>query len=157
MCMCSPPSTEVEHSCEYEHFSVHQDCVEEVLKFKWIASEQAGRDLGDEAVRTWIRRHWNGYLRDRWLEHLYGKRFWIELDLSDFGLLQRRFQDSPFIHEIVEQLKERGENLSIILWALRENHPLDEIRRILTSLDINSRRVECKLEENLIDDGHRHH
>jgi hypothetical protein len=50
--------------------------------------------------------HWNGFLRERWLEHLQGRTFWIELDHDDFGLLQRTFQDSALLDEILERLKD---------------------------------------------------
>ena len=68
--------------------SLHECGEEEARRFKWIESEKAGRDLGETAIRTWIGQHWNGFLRQRWLEHLQGKTFWIELDQGDFGLLQ---------------------------------------------------------------------
>ncbi len=72
--------------------SLHQCGEEEAQRFKWIESEKAGRDLGETAIRSWIGQHWNGFLRHRWLEHLQGKAFWIELDQGDFGLLQRAFR-----------------------------------------------------------------
>lgn len=147
MCTCSPSSTDV--AIPDVRYSLHKDCMEEAERHKWIESEKAGHDLGAEAIRCWVRKHWNGYLRDRWLEHLEGRRYWIELDLDDFGLLQTKFRNSPFISDIIQQLKERGENLSIIVWAIQNEHPIDEILTILLALDINSRRIECKLEENL--------
>ena len=76
-----------------EKSSVYAESEQEALRFKWIESEKAGRDLGEVALRRWVQQHWWGYLRARWLEHLHGKRFWVELDRGDFGLLQRRFQD----------------------------------------------------------------
>jgi hypothetical protein len=152
MSTCSPSSTDL--TIPDDRYSLHQECIAEAERHKWIESEKAGHDLGAEAIRCWVRKHWNGYLRDRWLEHLEGKRFWIELDLDDFGLLNRRFASSPFIGEIIQQLKDKGENLSIILWAIQERHPIEEILTILLALDINSSRIECKLEENLV--AHHH-
>ena len=90
---------------------------EEAQRFKWIQSEKEGRDLGDHAIRLWIRQHWNGFLRHRWLEHLQGKTCWIELQKEDFGLLQREFRDSPLLDPILERLQVLKENLDIILWA----------------------------------------
>lgn len=66
--------------------SLHQCAEQEALQFKWIESQKAGHDLGETAIRTWIGEHWRGFLRHRWLEHLQGKTFWIELDQRDFGL-----------------------------------------------------------------------
>ena len=83
--------------------SVYEDCEHEAERFKWIESEKAGRDLGEQAVRRWVREHWCGYLRARWLEHLHGKRYWKELDRGDFGLLQRSFQDQALLLDRIRE------------------------------------------------------
>ncbi len=62
-------------------------------------------------------------MRHRWLEHLQGKTFWIELDHQDFGLLRRAFQSSPLIDPIIDHLTQGGENLDIIQWALEHQYP----------------------------------
>ena len=123
--------------------SVHQIGEEEAHRHKWIESEKAGRDLGEWALRCWVREHWNGFLRARWLEHLQGRTFWIELDHDDFGLLQRAFQDSPLIDDILEMLKLGLENLNVLNWALDLDLPMQSVLEILETLDINSRRIEC--------------
>src|SRR3954462_3928961 len=98
MCQCSLPTTEaVKASVK---MSVHRIGEEEAQRHKWIESEKAGRDLGEWAIRCWVREHWNGFLRERWLEHLQGRTFWIELDHDDFGLLQREFQN-PVLIEVI--------------------------------------------------------
>jgi len=130
---------------------VHDWGAVEAQRHKWIESEKAGRDLGEGAIRCWIREHWNGFLRERWLEHLQGRTFWIELDHNDFGLLQHTFRDSLLIDEILRQLKAGRENLDILNWAL-DNEPsmsMDEVLEILEALDINSRRIECLLISRL--------
>jgi hypothetical protein len=122
--------------------SIYADCQAEAERFKWIASERAGRDLGEAAIRQWVREHWWGYLRARWLEHLQGKCFWIELDRGDYGFLQRAFQDRKDLLDcILGRLKDGQENLDIILWAACNHVSLDSVREILTALDINSRRL----------------
>jgi len=132
---------------------VHEIGRAEAERHKWIESEKAGRDLGEWAIRCWVREHWNGFLRDRWLEHLQGRNFWIELDHDDFGLLQRAFQDSRLINEIVTRLKAGRENLDILCWALDHHLPMEEVLEILESLDINSRRIECQLGTRLAQAG----
>ncbi len=122
---------------------------EEAERYKWIESEKAGRDLGDSAISAWVRHHWNGFLRARWIEHLEGRAFWIELDHHDFGLLHRAFQDSPIISEILWYLKLGSENLDIILLARKECWCMAEVLDILETLDINSRRIEFQLESRL--------
>jgi hypothetical protein len=121
----------------------------EALRHKWIESEKAGRDLGEWAIRCWVREHWNGFLRERWLEHLQGRAFWIELDHDDFGLLQRAFQDSPLIELILHRLIAGQENLDVINWAIDADLPMEHVLDILETLDINSRRIECHLDRRL--------
>ncbi|HEY8506648.1 MAG TPA: hypothetical protein VIL46_18845 [Gemmataceae bacterium] len=131
-----------------EKLSVYSHCKEEVSRYKWIESEKAGRDLGEVAVRRWVKEHWWGYLRARWLEHLQGKRFWVELDRGDFGLLQREFHNnSILLDRILDRVKEGKENLDIILWAVHWNIPFDPVREILEALDINSRRLVYQFDQ----------
>ena len=125
--------------------SVYSDCELEALRYKWIESEKAGHDLGEDAIRLWVKRHWWGYLRARWLEHLQGKRFWVELDRGDFGLLQRRFHDQAvLLDRILDRLKEGKENLDIISWAQEWGIPAEPVLEILEALDINSRRLAAR-------------
>jgi hypothetical protein len=127
--------------------SIDSDWVDEAERFKWIESEKAGRDLGTPAIKNWVQLHWWGYLRARWLEHLQGKCFWIELDRNDFGLLHRIFQDEKeLLDQIVDRLKLGGENLCIYLWADRQHISHDRVRPILKSLDINAHRLINKFE-----------
>ena len=144
MCQCSPPVAR-----PGVRLSVHDRGADEAQRHKWIESEKAGRDLGEWAIRCWVREHWNGFLRERWLEHLQGRTFWIELDHNDFGLLQRAFQDSPLFDEILRQLKVGKENLDILNWALDQGEAMDEVFEILEALDINSRRIEFLLAARL--------
>lgn len=128
-------------------FSVYEDGQREAERFKWIESEKAGYDLGEVAIRRWVREHWSGFLRSRWLEHLQGKNYWIELDQNDFGLLQRCFHDNAsLLNQIIERLIAGYENLTIILWAVDHQLPMDDVIEILTALDINSRRLSHRFD-----------
>jgi hypothetical protein len=147
MCQCSPPAAT--SPPPKIRLSVHDHGAVEAQRHKWIESEKAGRDLGEWAIRCWVREHWNGFLRERCLEHLEGRTFWIELDHNDFGLLQRAFQDSPLIGEILGQIKVGKENLDILNWAIDTSQSMDQVLEILEALDINSRRIECLLATRL--------
>ena len=147
MCQCSMPTTEVVRANVRK--SVHDQGVQEAIRHKWIESEKAGRDLGEWAIRCWVHEHWNGFLRARWLEHLQGRTFWIELDHNDFGLLRREFQDSELIEEILERLKAGQENLNVLIWAIDNGLPMEDVLEILEALDINSRRIEFLLDSRL--------
>lgn len=130
-----------------QKLSVHIEGVQEAMRYKWIESEKAGRDLGDTAIRRWVQQHWCGYLRARWLEHLEGKTFWVELDRGDFGLLQRRFEDNTLLLDrILDRFKAGQENLDVILWAQDWGIPMHSVLHILEVLDINSRRLSCKFD-----------
>jgi len=127
--------------------SVYAESEKEAQQYKWIESEKAGCDLGEAAIRRWVQNHWWGYLRARWLEHLHGKRFWVELDRGDFGLLQRRFNDnSLLLDRILDRLKTGQENLDVILWALDWSIPMGPVLEILEALDINSRRLAHRFD-----------
>jgi hypothetical protein len=147
MMTCSPPPAEtVTLTIRYSVQAVGE---KEAQRYKWIESEKAGRDLGEWAIRCWVRKHWNGFLRERWLEHLQGRAFWIELDHDDFGLLQRAFRDSDLLNPILERLKAGQENLEVICWAHDERLPMEDVLNILEVLDINSRRIEFLFESRL--------
>ena len=130
-----------------EKSSVYIESEQEALRYKWIESEKAGHDLGEAAIRKWVKDHWWGYLRARWLEHLQGKRFWVELDRGDFGLLQHQFQDqSVLLDRILDRLKFGQENLDIIRWALDWGISTCLVLQILEALDINSRRLAHRFD-----------
>ena len=127
--------------------SVHRECIEEENKHKWIESEKAGYDLGEACVKKWVKEHWRGYLRAKWVEHLQGKCFWVELDRGDFGLLQRKFQSQvELLDVILGQLAAGKENLDVIDWAVANQMCLDPIGEILEALDVNSQRLEHRFE-----------
>lgn len=127
--------------------SVYDDSLFEIARYKWIESERVGYDLGEAAVRRWVHDHWRGYLRARWVEHLHGTRFWIELDRGDYGLLNRAFPDDRELLDcILERLKAGLENLDVLCWARANQIPADRVLQILEALDINSRRLLHQFE-----------
>jgi hypothetical protein len=130
--------------------SVYDECEKEIQRYKWIESEKAGRDLGEAAIRRWVKEHWWGYLRARWLEHLQGRAFWVELDRGDFGLLQRTFHDNVLLLDrILDRIKAGQENLDIICWAHDWGIDTNPLIQILETLDINSRRLAHRFDDPL--------
>lgn len=144
---CNAPSLDSDRP--YVRHSLQELGMEEARKHRWIESQKAGRDLGDASMRDWVARHWNGYLRARWIEHLEGNAYWIELDHDDFGLLQREFVDCDLMSDILRRVKQGGENLDILNWAIDEKKPMDRVMSILDALNINSRRIECQFAYRL--------
>ena len=118
----------------------------EAEEFRWIESEKAGRDQGEPAIRKWVVVHWDGFMRARWLEHLMGIRFWLELDNSEFGLLPR---DNRFpkhvVDWLVQHLKCGGENLSVKVTARKVFGREDQlqIHDLLLLININGHRLKC--------------
>jgi hypothetical protein len=128
-------------------YSVWTDSQLEIDRYKWIESEKAGFDLGEGAIRRWIKEHWCGYLRARWLEHIQGRTFWIELDRGDYGILLKDFGDKALLLErIVDRLIAGQENLHVILWAREWALPMKDVLEILEALDINSRRLSHRFD-----------
>jgi hypothetical protein len=122
--------------------SLFLDSCEEAGKYRWIASEQAGFDLGESAVHQWVRDHWQGFLRVRWIEHLEGKCFWVELEHCDFGFLANLFpEQTELLESVLDQLKCGRENLDVLCWA--KTHPVStsDVMRMLEAIDINSARM----------------
>lgn len=129
-------------------FSVYREGKQEALRHKWIESERACQDLGEAALYQWVRMHWWGYLKARWLEHIHGTRYWIELDRGDFGILNKEFCDCPvLLDRIVDRLKCGQENLDIIQWAMDWALPIDRVLQILEALDVNGCRLSHRFDD----------
>ncbi|MEN9362319.1 MAG: hypothetical protein RL095_3854 [Verrucomicrobiota bacterium] len=43
--------------------------IDEMNRHKWLESEKAGRDLGDDALLDWIEKHEDKFLKERQLAH----------------------------------------------------------------------------------------
>jgi hypothetical protein len=146
-CYC-PPVDPAGQSGHIHKKSVGEDWPQEAARYKWIESEKAGYDLGEPAIGRWVKEHWTGYLRARWVEHLQGTYFWIELDRGDYGLLNREFKDCPQLLDlIVNRIKTGQENLHLVVWAIwdcNDHLPTGctgQMIDILEAIDINSRRL----------------
>ena len=127
--------------------SIWDDSQREIDCYKWIESQRVGYDLGETAIRRWIKEHWCGYLRARWVDHLHGKAFWTELDSGDFGLMQRDFQAKALLLDrIIDRVIAGQENLHILLWARDWHISKEDVLGILTFLDINSKRLSHRFE-----------
>ena len=104
--------------------------------------------MGEAAIRQWIRDHWDGFLRARWLEHIEGRKKWLELDSSTFGLMKDPIPGCRHIYDpIYDKLKAGQENLDIVCWAWRNNQPVELVCRFLEALDINSIRLRHRFDE----------
>lgn len=80
-----------------------------------------------------------GFLRACRLEHLQGKRYWIELDPNDIGLLRREFRDHALL---LDRLHAGQDNIDVLSWAHGWGIPTDPVLEVLTALDYNGRRPD---------------
>ena len=115
----------------------------EALRHKWIESEKAGHDVGEDAIAEWLRRHWHGWCRARWIDHIMGEINWAEFDEAAFGTLDRRYTgDRALLDRVLDRLRCGAENLDVIIWASDWNVDVEAVIDILSLVDINRARVE---------------
>lgn len=130
-----------------EHHDLFTDAAAEIDRDKWIKSEKAGYDLGDEAKKRWVREHWHTFVRERLFEHLHGKRYWKDFDKKDFGLLTREFKDDQvLLDRIMDRFQSGQENLTVIDWALDFKLPMNRVHDILLAININRCRIYYEFE-----------
>jgi hypothetical protein len=126
-----------------ERRSLVKDAEQEAQRERWYQSEAAGYDVGEQAHRNWVRQHWRGFVLARWVEHLQGNRFWIELNRADFGLLR----DMPAIlqphfGELLELLRSGSDNLNVVRWTTGKSpEARAAIIDLLSKIQMNSMRL----------------
>ncbi len=129
--------------------SVFEEATAEAYRHKWIESEKAGFDIGDGAIEDWYGKHWNKFVRERWVQHLRGQAYWRELDNNDYGILNTAFEDCRSqCDAIVGMLENGAENLDIVQWAIDTGQDMDVVLGILRKLDPNSHRLASKLDSS---------
>jgi hypothetical protein len=140
-------STDVLIDPNVEYCSLQDEARLEALRERWIRSQEAGCDMGEQVIRQWVKKHWAGFLRERWIEHMQGRRFWVELPREEFGLLKRRavLDACHLLEEIIEQVRCGAENLDIIRWARQTKSTAEQLTifEILCLININAHRLEC--------------
>ena len=145
-------STDVLIDESVERCSLHDESWLEALRERWIRSQEAGHDMGEQAIRQWVQKHWRGFLRERWIEHMQGCKFWVELPREEFGLLKRRalVDARDLLDEIIEQVRCGAENLDIIRWARRTKSAAEQLTifEILCLININAHRLRCSFGED---------
>jgi hypothetical protein len=125
--------------------SLEVEAWQQALKERWYQSEQAGRDVGETAIRLWVHRHWPGFVRHRWIQHMLGEQFWLELKREEYAILRDTpVEVRPLLDTIIDKLICGAENLNLVQW-LRQRCPEERkvIRKLLCTIDINSHRLRC--------------
>jgi len=123
----------------------------EARRYKWIKSQDQGKDVGQEAVVEWFHMkdgaaHW---YRDKWVQHLFGKKFWREFDKEEFDLAGHHFPAPDTLKQIMKSVEAYGENLGLIRWCHETKQDEKQFLCILKNLDINNHREE-QMEDSFI-------
>ena len=122
----------------------------QAMRERWYRSVEAGYNVGDSAIRAWIRIHWSGFFRACWVQHLTGECCWADLPCEEYGLLRRDFGDrQPIVDAIIEMLRLGAENLNFMCWSRsRPAAELPHIFAVLELIDINGHRVRCSFDNS---------
>lgn len=121
--------------------------VREAQVYKHEKQRLQHADLGDSPIIEWFKLKWPGWYRDKWIEHLCGRRLWKEFGKEDFDLISdKSFQPNiDLVLRIIDNLKKHRDNISenlgmIFVAAQRGDSELNDVVAILKRLDVNSKR-----------------
>jgi hypothetical protein len=133
--------------------------IEEMRKYKWIASKNAGYDLGRRAIDEWEHKYGWRYCRWRRFEHIEGAFCWFEFDGVDFAILKNVQVFTDLLKKIVARMKEEEiirlndgrevrkiyDNFETLEWA--QSRPelakyVEHVRLFLELININTARLE---------------
>jgi len=127
------------------HLRVYEEAERAIQEHKWVESEKAGRDLGVDAERDWIKNYWRFFWRIRLVWHLRGEAFFEEFGAECFGVLSEKFGElKGFLELVLERVQEGAENLDLIRWGYQEqlpHHQLLQMLQLLIAADINRHRL----------------
>ena len=105
---------------DVEQRSLRQEAWREANNERWYQSETAGHDVGAGVYEYWVRKHWAGFVFARWVEHLSGRRYWIEFGTKGFAIPQQApAEHQPLLEELLERYRRGEKNLTIMMWALK--------------------------------------
>lgn len=92
-----------------------EEIKEEIDKYKWFESELAKRDLGKQAIITWIKTFYNSSLRKFWLLHIQGIDKIDEFPEEFFNICNiPPLSTNLKTKEVIKELENGGENLTIL-------------------------------------------
>jgi hypothetical protein len=125
-----------------EGLSVYEQAARAVQEHKWIESEKAGRDLGEEAVRNWSRSHWLRFYRWRLVQHLRGEVYFREFHPRTFAVVSNHLRvPHDLLDAILNHVRDGCENLDIICWTHNRQLPVAPVIEVLEAIDINRQRL----------------
>jgi len=128
-----------------EHHSVVYHAAADYAAQKHLDWERLRYDVHETASEHWRKRYWRLWFRARWVEHLLGQKYWVEMGEDNFALLTRSGGHHPvLLDRIADRLIIGGENLNVIPWAHVWGLDVAEVILVLTAININHVRVNNK-------------
>lgn len=116
---------------------------------KHLDWERLSYRVEETASEHWRRRYWRLWFRGRWVEHILGEKYWVEMGDENFGVMKKGRAHNPLlVRRVADRLIVGWENLGIILWAADWGLDLDEVIEILKKLNINHVRVNGRRVED---------
>lgn len=123
-------------------YSLTAHALAEMERHRWIESERAGHDLGQETYHDWLRRSWTGWVRACLLQHLSGWRRWTAFSKRHYALFRRgsveRQVPTRILRSVADILVRGGENLDVLNWAVEQREELEAVIWLLERIDINA-------------------
>lgn len=119
--------------------SVYDQAWREAFRHKWIESQKRGFDLGRAAIKDWDKRHFKKFYRWCHWQHLTGWQFFKEFPEEHFDRVMDPRDEIEQL--VIGQFWDGLENLEIFNCALGCGWPTDQVRVVLSRLQINEARL----------------
>ncbi len=119
--------------------SVYDQAWREAFRHKWIESQKRGFDLGRAAIKDWDERHFKKFYRWCHWQHLTGRQFFKEFPEEHFDRVMDPRDEIEQL--VIGQFWDGLENLEIFNCALGCGWPTDQVRVVLSRLQINEARL----------------
>jgi hypothetical protein len=105
---------------------------------KHLDWERLSYDVEETYSEHWRRRFWRLWFRCRWVEHIRGDKYWIEMGEENFAALRKGRTINPLLVErVADRLIVGWENLGIILWATDWGLDIDDVIDVLKKINVN--------------------
>ncbi len=117
--------------------SLYDEAVSEADRFKWLESERCRYDVGFSAYHEWTRRYWPVFLRARRLDHLYGKRCYVEFEPELFGRFAQAANDPTIDFVASRFVDDCWENLHYFTTTVPSSCTADRLVQCLEVIGIN--------------------
>lgn len=102
----------------------------------------------DQVVEAWFGCNWAKFYRERWIEHLTGKKKWDDFPVEDFDVINNHEKDMDhnLVVRIISCLNKHNdnisENLGIVINAVDSGYNMREVLKILKKIDMNNKRKD---------------